>query len=154
MRSQSNTCMAILSPSFGVAFWHLTCCRMTAEAIEVRRGVYILLTIFLVQLSGLRALCLPSRGQTHACCPVNTKNTLPSSSSLPDCCLSSLLNYQGSITEMRNSDRPSESTAQSGAMSLPSSVPLVAINAVVLQHVLPSISPPRSPLSQTCLLLI
>ena len=37
--------------------------------------------------------------------------------------MSSILNYQGSITETRNSDRPSESTAQSGAVSIPSVVP-------------------------------
>ena len=127
---------------------------MTCEAKEVRRGVYLLLTVFLVQLSGLRALCVPSHRQTHACCPISTKTTLPSSSSLPDCCISSILNYQGSITETRNTDRPSEYTAQSAAMSVPSAAPLVAISTPVRQRVLPSISPPLSPLSQSCLLLI
>ena len=47
---------------------------MMCEAIEVRRGVYILLAVFLVQLSGLRALCVPSHRQTHACCPINSKD--------------------------------------------------------------------------------
>ena len=120
----------------------------------MRRYVYILLAVFLVQLSGLSALCLPSHRQTHACCPISTATTVPSSSSVPDCCISSLLNYQGSITETRNSDRPSEYTAQSAAMSIPSTAPLVAISTTTRQLYLPSISPPRSPLSQTCLLLI
>jgi hypothetical protein len=120
----------------------------------VRRSVYLLLAVFLVQLSGLRALCLPSLRHTHACCPVSTKRTLPSPSSLPDCCKSAVLNYQGSITETRNIDRPSEYTAQSVAASVPSAIPFVAINIPVRQLVLPPIAPPLSPLSQSCLLLI
>jgi len=137
-----------------VAFWRHVCYRMTCEAIEVRRGVYLLLVVFLVQLSGLRALCVPNHRQTHACCPISSKTTLPSSSSLPDCCLTSILNYQGSITETQNSVGQSELTAQSGTVSLPSIEPLVAISTVVRRLVLPSISPPLSPLSQSCLLLI
>jgi len=120
----------------------------------MRRGVYILLAVFLVQLSGLRALCLPTHRQTHACCPISTKTTLPSSSSLPACCITSVLNFQGSITETRNIDRPAEYTAQSAAVSVPSVAPLVAISTPVRQLALPSVSPPLSPLSQTCLLLI
>jgi len=120
----------------------------------VRRSVYFLLVVFLVQLSGLSGLCVPNRPQTHACCPSSPKPSLPSSSSLPDCCISSLLNYQGSITERRNTDRPSEYTAQSATVSVPSAVSLVAINTPVLRLVLPSVSPPLSPLSQSCLLLI
>ena len=147
--------MAILSPDFiGLRSGALLAIVTTCEAIEVRGGVYLLLTVFLVQLSGLRLLCVPNHRQTHACCPISAKTTLPSSSSLPDCCLSSILNYQGSITETRSSDRPSEYKTQSGAVSIVSAVPLVALTTSARQRVLPSISPPRSPLSQSCLLLI
>lgn len=120
----------------------------------MRRGVYLLLTIFLVQLSGLRALCVPSQGQRHACCPVDAKTKLPNSSSLPDCCINSILNFQGSITETRPTERPCEYTAQSAAMSVRAAAPMVAINTPDWSRVLPSISPPLSPLSQSCLLLI
>ncbi len=122
--------------------------------MEVRRGVYLLLTVFLVQLSGLRALCVPSHRQTHACCPISTKTTPTSSSSVPDCCLISILNYQGSITETQNSVGQSELRTQSVTVAVPSAAPLVAISAPVRQLVLTSISPPLSPLSQSCLLLI
>ena len=118
------------------------------EAIEVRNGVYLLVAVFLVQLSGLRAFCVPSHRQTHACCPVE-RNTTP-----PACCVRSILNYQGSIAETRNSDRPSEYTAQSGAFSIPSAAPLVGIGAPAQRRMLFSISPSRTPLSQSCLLLI
>ena len=146
--------MAILYPDVWIMFWHPVCCRMTCEAIEVRRSAYLLLVILLGQLSGLRALCAPGHRHTHACCPVSTKTTLPSSSSLPDCCVSSILNYQGSITETQSSDRTLESTAQSGIGPVPLVVPLVAIDFPVRRLVRPSIYPPLSPLSQSCQLLI
>ena len=136
-----------------VAFWHPACYKMTCEAMDVRRGVYLLLTVFLVQVSGLSTLCVPSRRQTHACCPMGAKTTLPNSSSLPDCCKRSLLNYQGSITEARNTNRPSDYTAQTAAISVPSAAPLVAITPM-RQIAVPSASPPLSPLLQSCLLLI
>jgi hypothetical protein len=120
----------------------------------MRRSAYLLLVALLVQLTGLRALCVPSHPQSHACCPMSTKTKTPSSSSLPACCVNSLLNFQGSITETQNAGRSSEYTAQSGEISHPSAAPLVAISAPVRHHVLPSIFPPRSPLSQSCLLLI
>lgn len=142
------------SPAFWVALWHLNCPIIKGGGAEVPRGVYLLLAVFLVQLSGLRSLCVPGRRLPHACCPINSKASLPSSSSLPDCCITSLLNYQGSITERRNTDRPSQYTAQSAALSVPSAAPLVAIGTPVVRLVLPSASPPLSPLSQSCLLRI
>jgi hypothetical protein len=125
-----------------------------SEVEQLRRFVYFLLAVFLVQLSGLRTMCVPTHRQTHACCPHSAKQTLPSSSSLPDCCVNSLLNYQGSITETRSSNRSSEYTTQSSAVSVPSAAPLVAVSALARQSALPLICPPRSPLSQSCLLLI
>ena len=120
----------------------------------MRRGAYILLVVLLVQLSGLRALCSPGRRQSHACCPTGTKTTLPSSSPLPDCCISSILNFQGSITETRSPVRPSEYTAHSAVASVPSAVHFIAIHTPVEQVALPTTSPPLNPLSQSCLLLI
>jgi hypothetical protein len=120
----------------------------------MRRGAYLLLVVFQVQLTGLRALCVPSHSQSHACCPMSTKTTPPSSSSRPACCLNFLLNYQGSIGETQNAGHSSEYTAQLGEISHPSAAPLVASGIPVRQRTLPSISPPLSPLSQSCLLLI
>jgi hypothetical protein len=119
--------------------------------VRVRRDIYLLLVVFLVQLSGLRALCVPSARHAHPCCPMSGR---PGSSSLPDCCISSLLTCQGSITETRNVDRPSEYTAHAATAPPATGVPVVAVSIPTLQRVLPSISPPLSPLSQSCLLLI
>ena len=141
-------------PPLVVAGWHPYCCIITSRSFSVRRGIYILLAIFLVQLSGLSVLCLPSQGQAHACCPVSTKAPQPRSSHLPECCLGSILNYQGSITETRGADRPSEYTAQSTSLSVPLAAVIIAANAPLHQLVLPSISPPQSPLSQSSLLRI
>jgi hypothetical protein len=140
--------------TFWLAFWHPACYTITCEALEVRRAIYLWLVVSLVQLSGLRVLCVPRHGQAHPCCPMPAKTTLPSSSPLPDCCASCILNCQGSVAEARNTNRPSEYAAQSAAASVGSAVPFVAINTSVRQLVSPSISPPLSPLSQSCLLLI
>jgi len=120
----------------------------------MRRAVCFLLALSLMRLFGLTTVCVPCHGQTHPCCPMPDKTSLPNSSSLPDCCVNYLLNCQGSIIEARNIHTPSEYTAQSAAVQVRSAVPLVAINRSVLQHVSFPISPPLSPLSQSCLLLI
>jgi hypothetical protein len=132
----------------------LDCCRVSFEALGMRRAVYLLLAVSLVQLSGLAVVCVPRDSQTHPCCPMPDKTRLPNSSSLPDCCVNYILNCQGSITEARNTDSPSGYAAQFAAAPVRSAVPSVAVNRSVLQHVSPPISPPLSPLSQSCLLLI
>ena len=119
----------------------------------MRRGIYVLLTVFLVQLSGLRGLCVPSGRQAHACCPMDG-HALPAGSSLPDCCIGALLTCQGSITEARNVVRPSQYTAQSASVPAAPHVCPTVVNRPVGQFVLPSASPPLSPLAQSCLLLI
>ena len=127
---------------------------MVSEGENVRRWAYLLVVIFALQISGLRALCAPRIGRSHACCPEAPKPTLPVPASIPDCCLGTVLNYQGSITEGQNVDRYSDLTVQVGSVIVPSPVPLVASGAPRRQAVLPSVSPPQSPLSQSCLLLI
>jgi hypothetical protein len=129
-------------------------CTMFVGVKEVKRWVFPLVAVFLLQLSGLRALCVPSPGRPHACCPADEKPTLPNRPSLPDCCLISFLNYQGSITEVRGSDHRSDLTAVLGRVFMPSTVPPDISNAPVRQVTLPTVSPPLSPLLQTCLLLI
>jgi hypothetical protein len=128
--------------------------RLTIEAFGMRRAVHLLLVVTLVQLSGLTTVCVPCRSQTHPCCPMPDKTRLPNSSSLPDCCVNYILNCQGSITEARDTHSPSQYTAQSAAAQVRSAVPLVAVSRSVLQQVSLPISPPLSPLSQSCLLLI
>ena len=120
----------------------------------MRNAVYILLAVFLVQLSGLRVLCISGQVQKHSCCPMSEPTTPSSSSSLPDCCLSSILNFQGFITEAPSTDPPSEYTAHSTAVALPLFVRFARLNSPVRNFVLASVSPPLSPLSQSCLLLI
>jgi len=132
----------------------LGCSRVTFEALRMRRAVYLLLAVSLVQLSGLAVVCVPCRSQTHPCCPMPDKSRLPNSCSLPDCCVNYILNCQGSITEARGTHSPLTYTAQSAASQVRSVVPFVAVNRSVLQHVSLPISPPLSPLSQSCLLLI
>jgi hypothetical protein len=129
---------------------------MSVRVKEVKRWVYPLLAVSLLQLSGLRALCLPSPGCVHpsCCCPACEKHTPPNRSSLPDCCLVSFLNYQGSITEVQTPHHGSELTAVLGWVSMPSTVAPDISDVESRQGAMPTVSPPFSPLLQTCLLLI
>jgi hypothetical protein len=152
-RKSQAPCTVILAAAlsvFGSPF--MIYCPM--GGLEVRRGVYLLLAVFVVQLSGLRGVCAPQSRQMHGCCPSDAKTTPSRSSSLPDCCLASILNFQVSITEARQGDRPSEYTAQPATVFVASAAPLIAISTPVRFHVLPTSSPPLSPLSQSCVLLI
>jgi len=120
----------------------------------MRRLVYLLLAVCLVQLSGLTTVCAPCRTQTHPCCPMPEKARLPNSSSLPTCCLSYILNCQGSITEAGKTHFATEYTAQSAAVRVASALPSIEFNRALPKYVSAPISPPLSPLSQSCLLLI
>jgi len=120
----------------------------------MRRLVYLLLAVSLVQLSGLTTVCVPCRAQTHPCCPMPGNTRLPNPWSLPSCCLSYILNCQGSITEAGKIHTATEYTAESAAVRIVSAVPSPEINRALPKFVSAPISPPRSPLSQSCLLLI
>jgi len=119
----------------------------------MRRVVYLFLAFCLIQLSGLATVCVRCRAQAHPCCPMPEKTRLPNSSSLPECCLTYILTCQGSITEALDTHSSSAYTAQSAA-PVRSVAPFVAVNPSVLQYVSLPTSPPLSPLSQSCLLLI
>ena len=130
----------------------MACYNKTGEVVQLRRAVYLFLAVFLVQVAGLRAFCAPSPGRPGNCCHDCGKTHPQPSSSLPDCCVSSIFNLQGSITETPNSFRSERMTAQLGTASI-AAVP--ARNATPRrERALPSVSPPLSPLSQSCALLI
>jgi hypothetical protein len=129
-------------------------CNMVSGVKKLQRWAYPVVAVFLFQLLGLRALCVPAPGRCHACCPSGEKDTLPNRSSLPDCCLTCLLNHQGSIAEVQSSGRHSELPVQVGSVLMSSTVPPDISHVPVRQVALPTVSPPLSPLLQTCLLLI
>ena len=120
----------------------------------MRRSVYILLAVFLVQVSGLRVLCAPSRTHTENCCPDCGKSSPPRSASLPECCIGSILYDQGSVTETPNSSDSPETAAHFAITPASPLAVWAAIYTPLRQSVLPSVSPPLSPLAQSCLLLI
>jgi hypothetical protein len=129
------------------------CCKVRLEALRMRRAVYLLLVVSLVQLSGLTTVCVRCHAETHPCCPMPRGTRLPKSPSLPQCCVAYLLNCQGSITEARDSHAPSGYTAQS-AVQVRSVALFASVSRSVSKHVSSTASPPLSPLSQSCLLLI
>ena len=124
------------------------------EVHDLRRNAYVLLTVCILQLSGLRALCVPAPGQMRNCCPMCCNLPRSGAVSLPDCCVNSVLNFQGSLAEARIPGRPSDLASQAGMAALPMAISVATLSTPSPLLVLASTSPPRSPLSQSCLLLI
>jgi len=130
-------------------------CKMLFEVGELKRFAYLLLAVILSQLSGLGMMCAPRTASRHSCCTTPEERSPVNRSSLPDCCLVSLLNYQGSITEVQGPRFDSHSArviAKTPAVALPPEVS--PFNADRRPSLHSSLSPPLSPLLQTCLLLI
>ncbi len=124
------------------------------EVYLLKRFALILLAVFFLQLSGLRGICAPPPAEPADCCPASDSHSSPAPSSLPDCCLISVLNFQASISEVNPAPEHSEAAAtveavQEVGFNLPRVIALAG-KRVVPQ----SPSPPLFPLSQTCLLLI
>ena len=129
-------------------------CRILFEASEVKKSAYLILAVFLLQLSGLGVMCAPRTASHHACCPGPEEPSPVNPSSLPDCCLVSLLNCQGSIAEAVS---PSNNSHAVPAMASTPAVglrPVLARSPYARRPLSHSTSPPLSPLLQTCLLLI
>lgn len=115
---------------------------------------YILLAALVLQLPAVRGLCAPLTGNNHACCPTAQRDSVPNPSPLPDCCLVALLRDESSIAEVGAALEAVNATAQGvGAVVLPPLRPAVTDPLVSLRIFQP-VSPPLTPLLQTCLLLI
>jgi len=129
-------------------------CRMRFEGGKLKKPVYLLLAILSLQLSGVGMVCARRAPARHGCCPAPEKRSDSNQESLPDCCLASLLNYQGSITEAQVPTFDSHSApviAKTAALSPSLELPWVYANRRGLYH--PPPLAPLSPLLQTCLLL-
>jgi hypothetical protein len=120
----------------------------------LRQVTYILVTAVLTHLSGLRACCAPPPGPSHGCCAPEKQGVPRRSVPVPDCCRVSPATDQTAAAQSEDgSDRASQ-VAQSAQHIVPVFVlPLVfaPANPDALSH---PVSPPLSPLLQTCLLLI
>lgn len=120
----------------------------------MKKLAYVLLAVLLMQLSGLRMMCAPCTASPHDCCPSAGEHSPLKQSSLPDCCLASVLTCQGSITEVQDPSYDSHFVlviAKTPAAGLTSVVVRGKAARRPLSHPL---SPPLGPLLQTCLLLI
>jgi hypothetical protein len=129
-------------------------CIILCEVGLVKKLAWFLLAALLMQLSGLRELCTPPLGPVHDCCPAPRGRSLPNPSSLPDCCLISLLNYQGSISEVGTGNQHSDSVLRVVKAPGLELTPAVIGSAPGRRQISLPISSPLSPLLQTCLLLI
>lgn len=124
------------------------------EAERLKRFAYILLVVVLAQFLGLKGLCAPASQPTHDCCPPSQQKPAESSSPLPDCCVATAARDQGGVAETRTGNQSVSKTFPIEERTLPGLLPPPPSPLrgwVALSH---PISPPMSPLLQTCLLLI
>ena len=122
------------------------------EAERLKRFTYLLLVVVLTQFLGLKGLCAPASRASHDCCPPVQEKS--SSSPLPDCCVATAARDQGGVAQTR-AESESVSTDLKGEDNvLPGLVPPALAPRRGLVAYSHPVSPPISPLLQTCLLLI
>jgi hypothetical protein len=123
-------------------------------AERVKRLTYILLAAILVQFSGLRVWCTPNAAATHDCCAPAKGSRGHSPSHTPGCCRIAPAIDPSAIAQPR-----AENKLLQGFAQLYTTLPLglahppvwTPVHAHAPWH---PVSPPLSPLLQTCLLLI
>jgi len=124
------------------------------EAERLKRFTYILLVVVLAQFLGLKGLCAPAAPASHDCCPPGQEKPAPSSSPLPDCCVATAARDQGGVAETRTGNQSVGATIQVVEHTLPRLVPPAHVPRRGWLSFAHPVSPPISPLLQTCLLLI
>jgi hypothetical protein len=108
----------------------------------------------LLQMSGLREFCFARPRASHDCCPTPKDESLPSPSSVPDCCLSMALTLQSSVAEITSGT--THSVTIQPIERKPATDPILP-RVERRPETLTSSGltfPPLTPLLQTCLLLI
>ena len=118
----------------------------------MKRLTYILLAAVLVQFSGLRVWCTPCVAAVHDCC-APAKGS-PAQGPAPDCCQISTAIDPSAVAQPKAESKLASGFAQLDERVAPGCV-LLPIWTPVYSHALwHPVSPPLSPLLQTCLLLI
>jgi hypothetical protein len=120
----------------------------------LRRFIYILLGVMLLQLSGLREVCFSQPHPRHDCCPAPKGKPLPSRSTVPECCLAMALTLQSSVAEVTSGTGHSVTIQPMQAKHATDAIrPRVVRQTEILTSSGLTL-PPLTPLLQTCLLLI
>jgi len=124
------------------------------EAERLKRITYVLLVVVLAQFLGLKGLCSSASQPAHDCCPPSQERPAESSSPLPDCCVATAAREQGAIAETRTGAVPVGEAVKIEGHTLPRLAPPSPSPLRGWVAFLQPVSPPLSPLLQTCLLLI
>ena len=125
----------------------------------MKRSVHIVLVALVLQLSGVLGVCAPltntaSKAEHDCCTPPAQKAPSRETAPIPYCCLVATFHEQGSIGQTKPT---SENTTQDLAVAKRTPAPLNFVSrrdASERWLVAHPVSPPVSPLRQTCLLLI
>jgi hypothetical protein len=121
----------------------------------MKRLGYSILVALVMQLTGIAGLCAPPQTPAeHDCCtPSEQDRPVAPQRTVPECCLVTVFHEQVSTGQTKPA---SESASQEMLVveRAPAQPPVYRLSAIYRQNVSHPVSPPISPLRQTCLLLI
>ena len=121
----------------------------------MRRLSYIVLVALVLQLTGIAGICASTQTPAaHDCCtPSEQSRPVSPQTTVPECCFVSAFREHGSIGQTQST---SENAAQEllVAERAPAQPPVYRPSFIHRQLVTHPVSPPISPLRQSCLLLI
>ena len=121
----------------------------------MKRMGHIVLLALVIQITGVLGVCSPSQPEAaHDCCaPSETGVPISQPASAPDCCLVSAVREHGSVipTKSESGNAALELTLAARHIAEPNFQVRFSAKAHIFAH---PVSPPISPLKQSCLLLI
>ena len=121
----------------------------------MKRLGYVVLMALVLQLTGIAGICAPTQTPAaHDCCAPSEQNRpVAPQRTVPECCFVTAFHQHGSIGQTQST---SENAAQELLVAERSSAPppVYRPSALFRHGVTHPVSPPISPLRQSCLLLI
>lgn len=121
----------------------------------MKRLTHLVLLALVMQFSGMAGLCVPAQAPAaHDCCtPSEQKVPARPQTTVPECCFVTAFHEQGSMGQTASTSQdatPDLQLAQRGPVEL-TVAQTFRFGREVITH---PVSPPLSPLKQSCLLLI
>lgn len=121
----------------------------------MKRLSHVVLMALVMQLTGIAGICAPAQAPAaHDCCtPSGQNRPVSPQTTVPECCFVTAFHQHGSIGQTQSN---SETAAQELLVveRAPAQPPVYRPSALFRHGVTHPVSPPVSPLRQSCLLLI
>lgn len=121
----------------------------------MKRLGHVVLMALVLQLTGIAGICAPTQTPSaHDCCAPSEQNRpVTPQRTLPECCFVTVFHEQVSTGQIKSTSEIAAQELLVGARA-PAQPPVYRPSALFRHGVTHPVSPPISPLRQSCLLLI